>query len=351
MRLIIGFVLFLWSNYTNTIDGQFSKRNINIKEENFLVSKTVNDFYDLTNLLPANYVKDGSVDYTKYLQDGINSHFQENSCLIIKPNDKKFYNIILVEGVNNVKIFNPNLLGDRTKHKSKLGEWGYGIYVLGSSNVEIYNAKIKNCWGDALVISDSEVNMKSGKNYMSKNILIDNFLFDYNRRNAVSILGGQDITLKNGKIYNTMGVAPKAAIMIEPNSSQNKLKNVTIDNIYMKNNVLGIGINLNKFTNNQINNQTNLKISRIEIVDGITGIQFAGFDSKPKKMKIEGEIYLNDISLKNIDRKIIKTNSYQIYPNITLQRTKVFKNSSYNKANADFFKDYIKDYQNLKFIN
>src|SRR5690606_7605443 len=119
----------------------------------------------LTKYLPTNYVKDGTVDYTKYIQKGIDENqkvvlpdfpilinknglflrsnqtidFQKNSLLRMQPNGEERYGLLNLENVRNVIINNPALEGDKYKHLGKKGEWGMGINVLSSVNIKIQN--------------------------------------------------------------------------------------------------------------------------------------------------------------------------------------------------------------------
>ncbi|WP_448636322.1 hypothetical protein [Pedobacter panaciterrae] len=112
--------------------------------------------FDMTKVLPAGYVQNGGADYTQFLQTAIDKQsivlmpafpvlinenglklrdnsiliFQRNSRILVKPNKRKDYVIISIIDVANVKVYYPNIVGDRNKHLSKIGngEWGY-LYV------------------------------------------------------------------------------------------------------------------------------------------------------------------------------------------------------------------------------
>src|SRR5690606_23777242 len=103
--------------------------------------------------LPQRHVKDGSVDYTTYLQNAVNNEkeitlpnypiavnwkglqlksnfrlvFQNESKLIMLPNSKTNYEIIGINNIENVEIIRPNLEGDKKKHLGEKGEWGMGL--------------------------------------------------------------------------------------------------------------------------------------------------------------------------------------------------------------------------------
>src|SRR5690606_29419791 len=128
----------------------------------------LNSQVNLEKYLPHNYVKDGSIDYTIYMQKGLDENlniqfpdfpvlinenglnirsnqklnFSKNACLIMKPNSEERYGLLNLKNVSNVVINNPGLEGDRKNHKSSKGEWGMGINILSSRNITINNPYI-----------------------------------------------------------------------------------------------------------------------------------------------------------------------------------------------------------------
>ncbi len=208
-----------------------------------------NSNYDITYSLPKNHVKDGSVDYTTYLQRALNLHkrvifpnfpvlvnergltlssnsvviFQEKSKIILAANDKPNYQVLRIFNVENLKVFYPVIEGDRFKHKSKLGEWGMGISIAGSKNIEIINPKVSNCWGDGIYIG----RISSAVNY---DIRIYYAQLDNNRRNGVSLICVNGLILESPLISNTNGTLPMTGIDIEPNSNKDEIDNIRIIN-------------------------------------------------------------------------------------------------------------------------
>lgn len=364
MKILVLLILVCNTNFSF---GQFVPKEVKGAVSKIKKRSVDNiSYYDLTNSLPKNHKRDGSIDYTSYLQSAILKYkkvtmppfpilttglriasesiivFKEGSSLIMKPTSSEFYNILLIEGVNNVQIINPTLIGDRDSHIGKTGEWGYGINILCSSNVSILKADISKCWGDAIVISDTKSNLKNGLDYGSKNIEVIDFVLNHNRRDGISILGGQDILISNGKIYNTMGTPPKAAIMIEPNQAINNLRNVTLKNLILINNVIGIGVNLDKFSNARLANTIELNISNITIENNTIGIQIAGYNkSKPNKRKIEGYIDIRNIKTKNVGKLLVRNEAYGLYPSINIKTFFDFDNGKYSSNSLKVLKNVV----------
>ena len=259
LKLII--LLFIISN----ISAQnFSNKNLpeialkaylSQRTDNIVGAQNLASATDITKYLPQRYSKKGDIDYTDYLQKGIDNHnivllpnfpiavntkgiklksnskviFQPNTLLRLLPNSQNTYHILLIDGIKNVDVFNANIEGDRDGHLDTKGEWGMGIWIKHSENINLFSPKVSNCWGDGIYIGNQE-------KITSKNILIDNALIDNNRRNGISIISGKNVTIKNSIVSNTNGTEPQAGIDIEPNTNNDEVDNINIENLYTFNN-------------------------------------------------------------------------------------------------------------------
>ena len=218
------------------------------------VLSSLGNLTDITLFLPKNYVKDGSVDYTEALQNAVNSNsnillpdfpllindqglilksgstvvFNKNTVLVKKPTDKNNYDILKIKGVNNVKVYFANIIGDRYGHSGTAGEWGHGIGIWKSDNIYLLRPTVKYCWGDGIYINNGE------------NIVINKAFVNNNRRNGMSIISGKNITIDSLLAANTDGTAPKAGIDLEPNNNQDELENININNLITYNNTQGL---------------------------------------------------------------------------------------------------------------
>ena len=224
--------------------------------------KTIKNKYftnakDLTCYLPVNFSKKGDVDYTNFLQNGIDLNstiilpdfpilinfsglklksnssvlFQKNLKLILKPNSEELYGLLYIENVENVKVYFANLIGDREYHIGDKGEWGMGIFIRSSKNIKIYNPTISSMWGDGIYIGNL--------NGPSENIEINSAIIDKSRRNGISIISGIKIEVKNSVMSNTYGAIPEYGIDIEPNNADEVLKDIILSNNITYNNFKG----------------------------------------------------------------------------------------------------------------
>src|SRR5690606_28703379 len=183
-------------------------------------------YYDATKALPNGYVKDGSKDYTKYIQNAINNYknilmpdfvisttgllavsdshikFQSNSKLKLIPTDRERYQVLAIHGVENVTVTNANIEGDLKNNKGTKGEWGFGIDIRNSQNITINNATVSNCWGDGIVVAYGTKGFLGKKNFETANIIISDFNISYCRRNGITVGGVNKLTINNGIISN-----------------------------------------------------------------------------------------------------------------------------------------------------
>lgn len=158
--------------------------------------------------------------------------FRVGSELVMEPNDLEYYQLLKIHNVSNVKIFNAKLKGDRNKHLSSEGEWGYGISIRSSSNILIDNFYIYNFWGDGIAIG-------YGTTSTSQYITLKNGFIDNNRRNGISVMNVNHLNADKILIANTNGTNPMFGIDFEPNNKQDNLNNIVLNNINTYNNAKG----------------------------------------------------------------------------------------------------------------
>ncbi|WP_312311706.1 hypothetical protein [Empedobacter brevis] len=296
MRILFLIMVFVLSTTScksqkrikKDIPESYKKEYIKHKVPSDLVKKAV----DVTKYLPKNYVKDGTVDYTKYIQKAldenkivrfskmsylttgisINSNskiiFEEGALLKMKTNDLERYAIISLVGIENVELYNPRVDGDLERRKSFKGEWGFGIDIRGSRNIKIFSPYVTNCFGDGIVISKSKKGTQNKQLVNTSNIHIENAFINYSGRNGISIISVDGLTLESPIIINTFTKLPQSAIDIEPDTSSDILNNILINSPFTYNNTDGILIHLKNFvgkntktSNITINNHTDLESS------------------------------------------------------------------------------------------
>lgn len=243
------------------------------------VLSTLEHPYHLEESLPSGHVKDASIDYTVFLQEGVNQHrdiifpdfpvlinengltlksdtkvyFPPNSKLIMEPNRANGYEMLAIKNVKNIYIYYPNIEGDKNKHLDSTGEWGFGISIKQSTNITVKYAVITLCQGDGIYIGGSSV--------PSRNITISSCLVDNNRRNGLSITSGININIDSCVFSNSNGTGPRAGIDIEANNNNNEIDSINISNtITFNNERSGLLINLVNLKKGEKIKNTDIKI-------------------------------------------------------------------------------------------
>jgi len=307
------------------------------------------EYYDITNALPKGYKEDGSVDYTKYLQEALNKYnnvlmpnftvstsgllavsnshikFQSNSKLKLIPTDKERYQVLAIHGVENVAVSNANIEGDLKKHKGTKGEWGFGIDIRNSKNITIKNAKVSNCWGDGIVVAYGTKGFLGKKTFKTANIVISGFNISYCRRNGIKVGGVNKLTISNGVISNIKGTPPQAGIMIEPDKTKYILKDISVRNVSTSNCVTGIATNLGNYVSEVENRNFDLLIDNFTSKDNQCGIYFAGFKALEKKKPMKGNIKVNNVKTINTKKPFEHRDKYALFPKIKISNFSVDK--------------------------
>lgn len=213
--------------------------------------------FKLVDALPKAFKKDGSIDYTDFIQRALDVHkvvifpdfpilisnkglnlksnsilyFGDNSEIVLKPSNSASLSVLKLYNVQNVKLYNVKIKGDRQFSVSRKGEWAMGIRVQNSENIQIFSPYIRDCWGDGIYIGqDPKISSRT------KNVSIHGGIIDNCRRNAISITSGEDITLTNILMSNTNGTLPMSGLVIEPNSNLDYIKGINLRNLSSFNN-------------------------------------------------------------------------------------------------------------------
>ncbi|RZF58888.1 right-handed parallel beta-helix repeat-containing protein [Sphingobacterium corticibacterium] len=349
MKILYVTIFVVWFSLGCAQDAErqhqpsaYNQNSINIEFDNYSDKAS-----DLAKYLPSGYIKDGSIDYTRYLQQGIDENaivsmpdfpvlindrglrlrsnsvilFNKNSSLKLIPSKKDTYNILEVHRIKNVKIFFPKIEGDILTHLGKAGEWGMGIGIRSSKNIQIYNPEITNCWGDGVYVGViwDKVN---GRIYdESESIGIYNGYFNNNGRNGISIVGVKGMKVYNNLIANTRRVFPKSGIDIEPGPKLTQ-EIVLMNNVTYKNGARGIDIFLRKIAKGK-ENTTSAKIINHKDIGSPIGIRIAGYKSNKRMNTVKGNIEVISPNLTGNRLKAIEIERDQRFaPIITIKDVK-----------------------------
>lgn len=305
--------------------------------------------FDLTAILPPGYRKDGKVDYTKELQQGIDTHtdvifpdfpvmindkglllrsntnlvFRKNSALVLKPTARRNFSMMAIHDVENVKVYFPVITGDRKEHLSNDGEWGMGLSIRGARNITVINPVISSCWGDGIYIGQSIVTKK-----IPFNITISNAMLDNNRRNGISIISVNQLKLIRPIVSNTNGTPPMSGIDVEPNDSDALVDNIQMDHpVTFNNGRYGIVIGLDRLPGATARN-VNIQINN-HLDDGsATAFWLGGSKDTYKKgtVPLSGSIQVTDPIWKNNTIPFKGYKTYDFAPMSKFRNISVEKN-------------------------
>ena len=162
-----------------------------------------------------------------------------DATLTLAPNDYKSYKIINIRGKENVKIKGGKIVGDVGSHtyiEGTTSEWGMGISIDESSSVTIDGVYITRCTGDGIYVSGGIERAVGIYDHASRNVAIRNVTCDANRRQGLSIIHVDGLTVRDCSFINTGTVEftkPGAGIDVEPNVSNERnmsVRNLVVDN-------------------------------------------------------------------------------------------------------------------------
>lgn len=151
-----------------------------------------------------------------------NTEMVLNGSITLMPNNFLRCDVIRLEGENIILRGKGKIIGDKFTHTGSEGEWGMGIRISNAKDVRVAGLTIKNCWGDCIYI-----------NKQSKNVVIDGCRLDHGRRQGISVICADGVTIRKCVITNVGGTNPQYGIDIEPNAKDYvdhvKIEHVTID--------------------------------------------------------------------------------------------------------------------------
>lgn len=185
--------------------------------------------YLIDGSISSSYIGETAVPKGIILQSNITLDLNGSKLKQIK-NSVVNYAVISITNVENVKICNGYIEGDRYEHNydkiDSTHEWGFGIDIRGSKYVEINNVQIQKTTGDGIIIGNYITN-----NGTSENISILNCKISDCRRQGISVVDADMVDIYNNEIHDIQGTLPKTAIDLETNNdSTQKINNIKIYN-------------------------------------------------------------------------------------------------------------------------
>lgn len=160
-----------------------------------------------------------AVDHRLTLKSDMALKLSEGATLKAIPNNSKHYSVLFIADASNVTVVGGTLQGDRDEHKGKSGEWGMGIRIgHGAKHIIISGVTAREMWGDGFYVQGAT------------DVRFCSVTADNNRRQGLSIIEADGLVVTNSVFKNTHGTRPSAGIDLEPNTPEQKITNVRIEN-------------------------------------------------------------------------------------------------------------------------
>jgi hypothetical protein len=181
---------------------------------------------DATVFVPdGTYMIDAVGDKRIMLKSRMTLKLSPGAILKVIPNAEKNYQLLTISKASHVAVIGGTLEGDRNEHLGAGGEWGMGLMIAyGTENVIVSGTTSKNMWGDGFYIETAS------------NVALCGVIADHNRRQGLSIIDGQDISIVGSTFSNTRGTDPSAGIDMEPDKPTQKITRVKIQRSKFLNN-------------------------------------------------------------------------------------------------------------------
>ncbi len=177
-------------------------------------------------LAPGEYALDGSHKNGGFMSNS-GVHFPSaltldlnGATLLQTATSSPAYSMLCLYDVENVVIENGTLAGDRDKHDYSedtdyaTHEFGFGIDIRGSRGVRLSNLNIYGMTGDAILLSGNDKTVAGG-GAVCRDITIANCKLYDCRRQGISIVGAQTVSITGTSIFGIEGTAPQGGIDME----------------------------------------------------------------------------------------------------------------------------------------
>jgi hypothetical protein len=140
------------------------------------------------------------------------------------PGYKPFDRLLNIVNVRNVTITGTpgKSVFRMLKPEYTTGEYRHSVDIEGSSEVRIEGIAANDSGGDGLYIG-------AGKQGFSDHVTVKDSTFDNNRRQALSIVSGSDVTITHCRFTNSHGTGAGSGIDIEPNGPTDRVVRVRIE--------------------------------------------------------------------------------------------------------------------------
>ena len=149
-------------------------------------------------------------------------------CLFSKPKQ-------IAKSIRNIKI--KNIAFNIHNDGVNFHEFLHTIKTIGVNGLEIEHCTFNDFWGDAICLSHYGDNPRTGERTLNQNVRIVGNTINgdsHNNRNAISVISGKNVLIKNNTIKNTSRRDMPGGIDVEPNNSAYTIDNIRIENNHIE---------------------------------------------------------------------------------------------------------------------
>ncbi len=138
------------------------------------------------------------------------------------PNSGIYSIILKIDACENVNVIGGLIRGERDTHLGptnwEIGGGGAGISIQGGSrNIKIQGVNVKECFADGILILDGN------------QIEIDKVVCDHNRRQGMSVINCDGLSVISSQFSKNGGTPPGCGIDLECDTDAERIANVTIE--------------------------------------------------------------------------------------------------------------------------
>lgn len=221
-------------------------------------------------------------------QDNKIIEFAPNSGLSALPHNDPIYQMFRIWNKNNVTLRGNNAILDGRKdlNGAVTGEFGMGIDIRGGSGHRVSDIKTTNCWGDGFYIGLSAIGG------IPSDVIIDRHTATFCRRQGMSIIAANNLTVNDPVWTDIAGTAPAAGLDIEPDSNADQLLGIRINRPFTARCTSGILVDIRALrTDGSVGRDVDIVVTSHIDVGSAVAWNCGGCDTLGNTVAIKGKVH------------------------------------------------------------
>ena len=172
-------------------------------------------------------------------------------------------------------------------------EGRHGVAIYGSHNVLLDGLTVTETGGDGVYVS----NILGQLGTPNRNVSILNCNLTGNYRNAISVISVAGLRVENTVLAMSKGTPPEGGLDIEPNSPENLLEDIVLDNVTMFGNTLrSLTLSAHAARNDSTSAPISITVRNTAISGGSIGISI---DTGPQGVPAGSTMVLDNLRVEN----------------------------------------------------